>query len=594
MATTVWKRWATRLALGLGCLIAASLATAQEDPPDRVARMSLSDAGAQWAHAGSNDWQSAEANWPLTAGDRIRLPAGSRTELHAGASALRLQGPAQLEIGALDDATLRLVLADGSLNLSVRELAANERVEVNTGNLAMVVDRPGEFRIDADPAGDTTAVGVRSGAVTVYGENGQSSPLVAPRQARYAGRQLLALDVMGLGARDGLDQWAADRMRAEEQSVSARYVSRETIGYQELDAHGEWVNDVSYGTVWYPRVTVADWAPYRYGQWRWVHPWGWTWIDDARWGFAPFHYGRWVQTGSRWGWVPGPITRRPAYAPALVGFAGTPGHRPPPGRAQAPGADWFPLAPGEAWRPPFGASQRYLDRVNRGYARPGGGQPPRYQFERRPEAVTTTPLRDMRPDDGVRSTRRERPPMVGAQLGLPAPGPGMQPGRDGRGGRDDDQDRRERWQREQQQLQQQGLQQQQQQWRRHQQSQDESNNELHQRHQQVLQEQRQREFSARQQQRQLQDQQAQQLQQLRQQQDQQQRQMQEPHRQQERFMREQQDAQQRQMQQRQQEAMRAQQEQQRRAQQPQQQAPQRPMAGDPRFRQDGRERRQDQ
>ena len=27
-------------------------------------------------------------------------------------------------------------------------------------------------------------------------------------------------------------------------------------------------------------------------------PWGWTWVDDAPWGFAPFHYGRWVNCAS--------------------------------------------------------------------------------------------------------------------------------------------------------------------------------------------------------------------------------------------------------------------------------------------------------
>lgn len=571
MATTVWKHWASGLALGL----AALLAHAQEDPPGRVARLSMPDAAVQWAPAGSNDWQGTEANWPLTSGDRVRLPAGQRTELQVGNATLRLQGPAQLEIGALDDANLRLTLAAGSLNLAVRELAPDERIEVGTANLAMVVDRPGEFRIDADPAGDTTAIGVRAGAVTVYGENGESSPLAAPRQARYAGRQLLPLATPGLGARDGLDQWAAERMRAEEQSISARYVSRDTIGYQELDAQGEWASDATYGAVWYPRVTVADWAPYRYGQWRWVAPWGWTWIDDARWGFAPFHYGRWIQTGTRWGWAPGPWTRRPAYAPALVGFVGTPGHRPPPGRPHGPGSDWFPLAPGEAWRPPFGASPHYLDRVNRGLARPDASMPPRYHFQRRPDAVSTTPPpRPLPPNEGVRSTSRERPPVAtpGPQWGQPGSAPGFPRERH-------DPERRERWQRDQQQ------------------TQNPSGNEFQRRNEQIRQEQQQRELSARQQQRMLQDQQAQQMQQQRQQQEQQQRQLREPQRQHERFVRDQQESQQRQLQQQQQQAMREQLEQQRRQQMvpPRTAMPERRGNADENRggRPEGRERRQD-
>ena len=53
--------------------------------------------------------------------------------------------------------------------------------------------------------------------------------------------------------------------------------------------------------MWMPNGVAADWAPYRYGHWVWISPWGWTWVDDASWGFAPFHYGRWVQCRRRVG-----------------------------------------------------------------------------------------------------------------------------------------------------------------------------------------------------------------------------------------------------------------------------------------------------
>jgi hypothetical protein len=78
--------------------------------------------------------------------------------------------------------------------------------------------------------------------------------------------------------------------------------------------------------VWTPSTVRSDWAPYRYGRWAWVRPWGWTWVDDAPWGFAPFHYGRWVSWRGRWGWVPGSYVARPVFAPALVAWLGW--HRP--------------------------------------------------------------------------------------------------------------------------------------------------------------------------------------------------------------------------------------------------------------------------
>jgi hypothetical protein len=140
-------------------------------------------------------------------------------------------------------------------------------------------------------------------------------------------------------------------------------VPRGVVGYAQLDSYGTWSQDPGQGAVWYPRVAVADWAPYRYGHWDWISPWGWTWIDDAPWGFAPFHYGRWTMIGQRWAWVPGRMVARPAYAPALVVFMGS-GSQFSFSVGSGPGVGWYPLAPGEAWWPTYRTSPRYVGFVN--------------------------------------------------------------------------------------------------------------------------------------------------------------------------------------------------------------------------------------
>lgn len=487
MAAPTWTSWTTAAALALAMAF-SSAAQAQDELPHRAARLSQADGAVHWSRP-DGPWQAADPQWPLTGGDRIRIGASSRAEFHAGAHALRLQGPAELSIDALENNELRLTLQQGSLNLRVRNIDADERIEISTQNLALLVDGPGEFRIDVEPG--STRVAARAGTATLFGENGESATLAAAQQAQYVGRDLSAIAVQGAGPRDPLDQWAADRHRAEDRSPSAQHLSREVLGYQELDNHGDWGSTVEFGTVWYPRTTMPGWAPYRHGQWRWVSPWGWTWFDDARWGFAPFHYGRWVQIGPRWAWVPGPRGPRPVYAPALVGFDGTPAPRPPGfGPHRTPGANWFPLAPGQPWRPGGHARPRHDDRIHH-------NMPP------------TAPLR---------STQRERPP--GPVIARPAPG--FQPG-------PADRDRRERWQQEQQWQQQQ----------RRQQLQDQSRGDLHLRHEQIRQEQLLRGDQARQQQRALQEQQTRQMQELRQQQESQRRLLQQPQRQHERFMREQ-------------------------------------------------------
>ena len=128
-------------------------------------------------------------------------------------------------------------------------------------------------------------------------------------------------------------------------------------GYSDLDEYGRWEPAPDYGQVWYPTNVAADWAPYRYGRWAWVEPWGWTWVEEEPWGFAPFHYGRWALIGSRWGWVPGTVVVgvRPVYAPALVAFVGGP---------NASVQVWFPLGPRDPYLPWYHHSDGYLRQVN--------------------------------------------------------------------------------------------------------------------------------------------------------------------------------------------------------------------------------------
>ena len=148
-------------------------------------------------------------------------------------------------------------------------------------------------------------------------------------------------------------------------SVSARYVSPDVVGYQDLDANGTWRVDATYGNVWIPSRVAAGWAPYRDGHWAWVDPWGWTWVDDAPWGFAVSHYGRWANLRGTWGWVPGPVRSRAYYAPALVAFVGGTNFQLAISSGNVGGIAWFPLGPREVYRPSYPVSRGYFENVNR-------------------------------------------------------------------------------------------------------------------------------------------------------------------------------------------------------------------------------------
>ena len=389
-----FERWLMALIL----LFAGFSAGAQQDPPGRVTRLTAQQGHVSFSLVGDTSWYDTVPNRPLATGDRIRTDRGTQAELHVGSTAVRLDEQTQLELSELGDQALRVTLQRGSVQVRVRDDMAGERVEFDTANFAVVFRQPGQYQVETDPAIGLSQLTVAAGSAIMYGDGGESRPLATRQQLAVSGRNLTAATALQMATND-FERWVAERNRAEDQSVSARYVSREMVGYQQLDAYGDWQNETAFGAVWYPRRVDADWAPYREGSWVNVAPWGLTWIDSAPWGFAPSHYGRWARIGARWGWVPGQPQARPVYAPALVGFIGggprpgTPGVQGglPIGNGRN-GIGWFPLAPGEAWRPDYQASQRYIDRVNRMTV---AGQPaPRqdgYVNQRRPESVTVVP-----------------------------------------------------------------------------------------------------------------------------------------------------------------------------------------------------------
>ncbi len=206
---------------------------------------------------------------------------------------------------------------------------------------------------------------VSEGEAEAEASDGAQHVIVQAQQvATFTGTEQLATQFDSLGAPDEFDSWNQDRDRRNylaTSSQTAQYVSPDVTGYEDLDDNGTWSSEAEYGYVWTPSRVAADWSPYRYGRWAWISPWGWTWIDDARWGYAPFHYGRWAHVRNRWCWVPGPRHTRAVYAPALVGWVGGP-------RATYAGSfggvAWFPLGPREVYVPARRFSPRYVERVN--------------------------------------------------------------------------------------------------------------------------------------------------------------------------------------------------------------------------------------
>jgi hypothetical protein len=338
--------------------------TGMADPPTRVARLGFFSGPVSFSPAGEDEWVLATPNRPLITGDRLWSDAGGRAELQAGSIALRLGASTNLNVLNLDDRTTQVELAQGSLYVRVWRIDRGDTVEIDTPNLAFTVNSIGRYRIDVDPDGNVTTLAVLAGQGEAYGE-GAAYRIGAGDRYSFSGTGLRDYEYSDIGAPDEFDRWAADRDRRYDTSVSARYVSRDVIGYQDLDQYGTWSVVADYGNVWYPRSTPSGWAPYRTGHWAWIDPWGWTWVDEAPWGFAPYHYGRWAFVTGRWGWIPGPVDVRPIYAPALVAFIGGGDLRLSLSvGGVASGVAWFPLGPGEVYQPAYRVSRDYFTNVN--------------------------------------------------------------------------------------------------------------------------------------------------------------------------------------------------------------------------------------
>jgi hypothetical protein len=358
------------LILALGIFSGTSpVASAQDDPPTRVARLNFIQGSVSYQPSSDDDnqdWVAADPNRPLTTGDNLWSDADSRGEIHIGSTSIRLSNLTGISFLNLDDNTIQIQLTQGTIEVRVRNYNPDNAYEIDTPNLAFTIYGPGRYRIQADPDGNSTMILIRDGQGQVTG-GGQSYDVDPGQRYVFNGTEQLNYEVQPAVGLDAFEMWSQSRDQREDASLSARYVSRDMDGAYDLDDNGDWQQDPEYGAIWIPRGVAVGWAPYHDGHWVWVSPWGWTWVDSQPWGFAPFHYGRWAYVRGYWGWVPGPPAIRPVYAPALVAFVGG-----GPGGFGVSvgfgggfaGVAWFPLGPRDVYLPSYHTSAAYVQNVN--------------------------------------------------------------------------------------------------------------------------------------------------------------------------------------------------------------------------------------
>src|ERR1700733_12015017 len=308
--------WLSALAI-ISLLVLGAAHADEADPPGRVARLSYLQGSVSLEPAGAPDWIPAELNRPVTTSDRLWSDTpGSRAELDIGGAVIRVGSDTGFSFLTLDDNVAQMQVTAGTVSVTVRELLENQKYEIDTSNVAVLLDQAGQYRVDVNEAGNTSVVRVSAGEAEANG-GGQTMPIANQQVMTFIGNEQVSAIPAMLGAPDGFDDWTFERDREYEQAASRQYVADDVAGTEDLDDSGQWQNTPDNGYVWIPTAVVAGWAPYSFGHWAWISPWGWTWVDNASWGFAPFHYGRWTRWHNSWCWVPGPREERAQYGPAL-------------------------------------------------------------------------------------------------------------------------------------------------------------------------------------------------------------------------------------------------------------------------------------
>lgn len=301
-----------------------------------LVRMGIVQGDVQVYNEDVRDWVPAAINTPLTQGDRVWVPEGSRSELQIlGGLFLRLDAYTAFDILSLESNSYQFYLNSGRVYINNRSTQRNELL-IDTPVSSIDCYQASKLMIDVEENG-ATEISVLKGYA--YAETREGRIRIPSGKILRIGEDLRT-ELFPLDAPGEWEDWNLDLdRRISDYDESNRYLPEELDTYSsDFDTNGRWLYDSSYGYVWTPFISVSlNWAPYHDGRWVWIGS-NYVWISYERWGWVPYHYGRWVflQHGG-WCWVP---PRRGAvyWGPGYVGWVYTPNY-----------VSWVPLAPGETY-----------------------------------------------------------------------------------------------------------------------------------------------------------------------------------------------------------------------------------------------------
>jgi hypothetical protein len=301
-----------------------------EPSPDGTAPVVLREGGALP--------EEGVLNLPIGPGDKVRTSGDRRCEIQFDSGTiLRLDFDTEIKVetilarslSSLDELSV-LSLSKGRVYIMYKEYGRQEMFQVLTPNAAVKMKHNSVAFITAAVDG-TTEAQVSSGRAQML--FGPAADRLQDRTVRKGERLMVLADHQAqlAAAVEGsaFELWNKDVNAHFEQLHEGLTALPKPI--QKLppavfyfaqaygNRYGEWLWDDLYGYVWRPYIDNGvypwGWSPYFYG--RWSNSGGQMfWVPEEPWGWVPYHLGIWQWDKKRgWFWLPGSM-----FAPAWVAW----------------------------------------------------------------------------------------------------------------------------------------------------------------------------------------------------------------------------------------------------------------------------------
>jgi hypothetical protein len=274
----------------------------------RIVRLSQTSGKVEMDRNIGVGFESAFNNLPITQGARLKTNAGSAEVEFEDGTTLRLIPDTQVDFTQLGRSDAGATLSSMNVLRGTVYVSLN-KTKGNTFNLTsgdgVIKPRPGaHLRLEVkDPESRLSVVSGTADFTNATGsqEVGKMKSLIF-NTATHAPADLIA------GIEDApFDSWDEQQTEYHKRYSRGNALagSGSSYGLADLNYYGSFSDVDGCGRVWRPYFTSAAWDPYASGIWTLYPGSGYSWVSPYPWGWAPFHYGSWLQCGGGWGWQPG-------------------------------------------------------------------------------------------------------------------------------------------------------------------------------------------------------------------------------------------------------------------------------------------------